>query len=406
MRAASFIYKSFIVQLLHKHIAPFLQTKQNKASRLLSYMGLGVGIVLLLCAIQMYVNINQLLRDKSPKKTGYDFLSVTKMVTNENMDTDNSFSPQDVDSLAQQPFLEGATPLISNQFKVIGSAGDMIPFSTNLFVEAVDNNYIDTVPASFTWQPGQKELPIILSADFLEMYNVFAPSWDLPQLSEKTIASLGLSLRCYGNRGEETYKGRVVALSYRINSILVPKNFVEWANQNLEGVAQKNVSRVYIKTKDANNPALLSHFEKLGYHVNKDKTRFGRVKQVLQAIVSGMAGFGVLVILLAMVLFSFYLQLMIARSKENLQLLLTLGYSPGWLSKTVARQWVPIYIMVVLVALAITALLHWLFKTYAMAGRDDLPPFINWTVIATAAILLVLSIFINYRMVKKLLNKL
>lgn len=394
------------MQSLHKHIVPFLQTRQNKASRLLSYIGLGIGIVLLLSALQMYININQLLKDKSPKKAGYDFLSVTKKVTNENMDGDNTFTPQDVTEMNKQPFLEGATPLLSNQFKVIASAGDMIPFSTNLFVEAVDNNYIDTVPANFTWQPGQKEVPVILSADFLEMYNVFAPSWDLPQLSEKTISSLVLSLRCYGNKGEETFKGRVVALSYRINSLLVPKNFVEWANQNLAGMEQKNVSRVYIKTKDANNPALLSYFEKEGYHVNKDKTRFGRVKQILQAIVSGMAGFGVLVILLAMVLFSFYLQLMIARSKENLQLLLTLGYAPGWLSKAVARQWVPVYITVVITALAVTALLHYLFGKFAMAGRDDLSPFINWTVIVTAVVLLALSVIINYRMVKRLLNKL
>jgi hypothetical protein len=394
------------MQPLYQHIAPFLQTRSNKASRWLSYIGLGIGIVLLLSALQMYININQLLQDKGPKKTGHDFLSVTKKVTNENMDADNSFTPADVAELNKQPFLEGATPLISNQFKVIASAGDLIPFSTNLFVEAVDNSYIDTVPPGFSWQPGQQELPIILSADFLEMYNVFAPSWDLPQLSDKTISSLVLSFRCYGSKGEATYKARVVALSYRINSILVPKGFVEWANQNLEGKAQQNVSRVYIKAKDANNPTLLAHFEKMGYHVNKDKTRFGRVKQVLQAIVSGMAGFGVLVILLAMVLFSFYLQLMIARSKENLQLLLTLGYAPSWLGKTVARRWVPIYVLVVLAALALTALLQWLFKTYAMGGRDDLPGHIHWMVAVTAAVLLALSILVNYRMVKKLLGRL
>jgi hypothetical protein len=46
------------------------------------------------------------------------------------------------------------------------------------------------------------------------------------------------------------------------------------------------------------------------------------VKGILQTIVSSLAGFGILVILLALVLFSFYLQLMIAKSKDNLQLLL------------------------------------------------------------------------------------
>ena len=113
-----------------------------------------------------------------------------------------------------------------------------------------------------------------------------------------------------------------------------------------------------------------------------------------------------MVILLAMVLFSFYLQLMIARSKENLQLLLTLGYSPDWLSKTVAKKWIPVYIVVVLMAVAITALLHFSFQHFVMTDREELSPFINWMVIAVAAVLLFLSVAVNYRLVKKLLHKL
>ena len=146
--------------------------------------------------------------------------------------------------------------------------------------------------------------------------------------------------------------------------------------------------------------------EQKNYHVNKDKTKFGRVKQILQAIVSGLSGFGVLVILLALVLFSFYLQLMISRSKENLQLLITLGYSPTWLSKTVATRWIPVYALIILSALILTALFQWGFQQVAMNGRDDLPVLIHWSVLAVAIILLALSITVNYRLVNKLLHKL
>jgi hypothetical protein len=127
---------------------------------------------------------------------------------------------------------------------------------------------------------------------------------------------------------------------------------------------------------------------------------------VLQAIVSGLAGFGILVILLAMVLFSFYLKLMIARSRENLQLLLTLGYSASWLSKTVARKWIPVYIVIVIAALAITALLQYLFAGNLVSVRDVLPPMIHVIVIGVAAVLLLLSITVNYRMVRRLLSRL
>jgi hypothetical protein len=47
--------------------------------------GLGIGVLLLLCSIQMFLNINTLLKEKSTRKDGADFISVTKTITNENM---------------------------------------------------------------------------------------------------------------------------------------------------------------------------------------------------------------------------------------------------------------------------------------------------------------------------------
>ena len=394
------------MKLSFKHIEPFLNVYQNKSSRWLGYIGLGVGVLLLLCSIQLYININQLLGDKNPKRNGFDFISVTKTITNDNMGKDNRFTQDDITEMQTQPFIDGVAPLKANAFKVMAGAGDIIPFSTFIFIESLDNNFIDTVPENFTWKEGQDEVPIIFSSDFLEMYNVFAPGSDLPQISEKTAGSVNIFLRCTGHNGEQLFKAHIVAFSDRINSILVPENFLTQMNKQLEGVDNLNCSRVFIKTKDANNPQLLSFLEQKNYHVNKDKTKFGRAKQVLQTIVGGLTGFGILIILLAMVLFSFYLQLMIARSKENLQLLLTLGYSPNWLSKTVAKKWTPVYIVVVLMALIITALLHWGFQYFAMSGNEQLSPFISWVVIAIAMILIGLCIFINYRLIKKLLDKL
>jgi len=394
------------VKLSFKHIAPFLNVFQNKTSRWLGYIGLGVGVLLLLCSIQMYININQLLKDKDPKKNGYDYISVTKTITNDNMGKDNHFTEDDIENIRSQPFIDGVAPLKSNSFKVMAGAGDVIPFSTYIFIESLDKDFIDTVPPNFTWQDGQAEVPIIFSSDFLEMYNVFAPGSNLPQISEKTAGSINIFLQCTGHNGERLFKARIVAFSDRVNSILVPENFLDELNKQLEGIDGINCSRVFIKTKDANNPQLLNYLEQKNYHVNKDKTKFGRVKQILQTIVGGLTGFGILIILLAMVLFSFYLQLMVARSKENLQLLLTLGYSPKWLSKTVAKKWTPVYIIVVLSALIITEIGQWSFQQFVLGDSDQLSPFINWTVLLVAIILVLLCIVINYRLIKKLLNKL
>lgn len=393
------------MQLSYQHIKRFLHTRQNAASRWMGYFGLGLGVLLLLISVQLYININVLLKDKNPRKDGYDYISITKLISNENMAEAHSFSDAEIEEIKTKPFIQDATPLLANKFLVKASGSSAVPFTTDLFLESIDNRFLDTIPKNFSWKQGQAIVPIIMSADYLELYNtVFAPSKDLPQFSEKSISSVLIQLECYAPNGTATiFKASVVGLSNRINSVLVPENFLTWANKNLGSSTNINPSRIFIKTTDANNTELLNFLQQKNYNINKDKTKFGRVKQLLQAIVSGLTGFGVLIILLAMLLFSFYLQLMIARSKDNLQLLLTLGYSPGWLSKTVAKRWVPVYTAIVLTALIGAAIFQWAFQQFALNGRSDLSPYLHWMVIIISAILLLLSTFINYRLVKKLL---
>jgi hypothetical protein len=397
------------VAVSFKPIRSLLQTGTNTSSRWFSYIGLGIGVLLLLCSIQMYINIQQLLGGESQRKEGSDFISISKTITNETMGQleKNLFNENDIKEITSQPFIEGVSPLVANRFRVQLSAGDIIPFSTDMFLESLDNSFIDTVPPNFTWKEGQDYIPIVFSSDFLEIYNVFAPGYGLPQLSEATASQVVVYITCYGANGvKQTFRSSIVALSDRVNSIIVPKNFLDWANKKFGNAADVKASRLYIKTKDANNPDFLSYLQQKNFKVNKDKTKFGRVKQVLQGIFSGLGIFGLLVVILALMLFSFYLQLMIARSKDNLQLLLLLGYSPNWLSKNVSKQFIPVYIGVVLVALALTEGMQWAFHHFAMFDRPELSTWLNWSVILTALLLIGLSLITNYRMVRKLLYRL
>ncbi|HET9279088.1 MAG TPA: hypothetical protein VFN95_12915 [Flavitalea sp.] len=393
--------------LSFKHIKPLLQTGTNKASRWLSYIGLGIGVLLLLCSIQMYINIQQLLKGNIVRKEGFDFISITKTITNETMGQTekNLFHENEIEEVKSKPFVEDVSPLLANQFRVQLSAGAIIPFSTDLFIETLDDSFIDTIPASFTWKEGQIDIPLIFSSDFLEIYNVFAPGQGLPQVSPETVSGIPILITCEGNGLKQTFRARVVALSDRINSVLAPKTFLDWANKTFGNSNNISASRLYIKTKDANSTELLNFLDQKDYKVNKDKTKFGRVKQVLQGIFSALGIFGLLVVILALMLFSFYLQLVIARSKDNLQLLITLGYSPTWLSKNVSRQFIPVYVGIVLVALIVTAIIQFLFHRFAMYQRPELSTFVHWSIIALAVALVALSLVTNYRLIRKLLYK-
>lgn len=387
-----------------KQISSFLNTSTNKWSKFLSYFGLGLGILLLLCSLQLFLDIQQLLGNENPRKSGYDYFSIAKNVTNETMGQleKNLFNSTEIDEIAKQPSVDGVSPLISNRFQVELSAGNIIPFSTSLFLESLDDDFLDTLPPNFRWKPGQEFLPMIVSSDFLQMYNVFAPGYGLPQVSEATASQIRIFITCTGINGtQQTFRGSIVAFSDRINSIIVPKDFLLWGNDVFAHNAEVKAARLYVKMKDANNPEFIRFLDQHQYRINKDKVKFGRIKGVLQTVVTGLGAFGLLVVLLALMLFSFYLQLIIAKSKDNLQLLLTLGYSPRWLTKTVAGKWIPVYITIVIVALALTAILQWLFYSYTSSMDTKMSPYIHWTVAALALVLIILTAASNYRLVKK-----
>ncbi|HVK97913.1 MAG TPA: hypothetical protein VM368_08850, partial [Flavisolibacter sp.] len=360
--------------LSFKHIKPLLQTNTSAGSRWFSYIGLGIGVLLLLCSAQMYINIQQLLQDKKVEKTGYEYISLSKVVTNESMGDieKNNFNEQEINELKEQDFIEDAAPLLANKFKMELNGGEALPIRSDFFIEALKDEFLDTIPPNFTWQPGQTDIPVIVSSDFLEIFNVFAPGYGLSQISPSTAQSIYLFIDCSGNGLQQTFRGNIVAFTDRVNSILVPQSFLEWANKTFGTNTPTSASRVFIKTKDVNNPDLLTFLDQKKYRINKDKTQFGRTKQVMQGIFTGLGVFGLLVVVMALMLFSFYLQLVIARSRENLSILLQIGYSPNWLSKNVSRRFIPVYIWIVFAALGFTQFIQWAFHHFVMYDREEL----------------------------------
>ncbi len=393
------------MKLHAKHIRSLIRNESH-LTKWIGYIGLGIGILLLLISVQMFVNIQQLLGEEAPRKSGgFDYVSVSKQITNSNMGKDNRFSKSDLDLLSQQPEIAGVAPLYSNQFRAEATAGNVLPFSTDLFLESLDPSFLDTLPAGFSWKPGQEDVPVIFSSDFLEMYNVFAPSQGLPQVSAKTISSVNIFLQCSGPLGNQNFRASIVALSDRVNSILVPESFLKWGNVHFAGDTSSLVSRIYIKTKDANNPQLIKFLDTHNYHINKDKIRFGRIKGMLQNTIGAIAALGVLVILLALILFGFYLQLMIARSKENVKLLLLLGYSPNWLSKSFSSTFLPVYLTIIVICLVLASIFQIYFSRLSIGGNGP-GILLHWGTWLTAVLMFLLTIFINRKMVKKEIRQL
>ena len=135
----------------------------------------------------------------------------------------STFTDEEIEDLRSQDFIEAVGVFVSNQFKVNASS-QMLGFYTELFFESVPDEFIDVSNSRWQWSKGDPEIPVILSRDYLALYNFgFAPSQGLPQFTPNTISKVSMDVNISGNGLRKTFQGRIIGFSDRINSILVPQ---------------------------------------------------------------------------------------------------------------------------------------------------------------------------------------
>ena len=112
------------------------------------------------------------------------------------------------------------------------------------------------------WDDNSQFIPMIVPNMFLDMYNFgFAASQNLPQLSQEIVMNLPLKITIQTPNGPMKIYGKVVGFSDRISSILVPQQFMDWANAKFGTDKNAKPSRVVIKTKDAGDPLLVQYLK-------------------------------------------------------------------------------------------------------------------------------------------------
>lgn len=309
---------------------------QNKSKwqLLLAAMGFVAGLVIMLLAVQTYWDIEAALQPQK-NKSGRDFLILNKEIglANTLKLASSQFTPNEIDSLKAQRFVAKMGLFTSNQFESYLEATSLIPFKTNLFFEAVPDNFLDVVPPQWAWDEHSGFVPIMMSQDFINLYNFgYAPSQGLPQIPKESVTLLPLKLRISGKGGERIYDAQIVGFSDRIASVLVPERFMVWANEHIGQSQPQQPSRLILETPNAADAAVADYLKKHGYLTNQDKLRASQTNSVLRLIMSLVGLLGVFFIALSVVIFLMNFRLIIAESKEEIRLLLQLGYRVKTLS--------------------------------------------------------------------------
>ncbi|CAN5219230.1 hypothetical protein BH11BAC6_BH11BAC6_00680 [soil metagenome] len=393
--------------MLNQLLKKLIKASSGRTKFVLAIIGLSVALLLILAAVQLQANYNDLLHSKTNQDSIANFLVINKKINDKTVGSTN-LSNAEMDDLKKQPFVEALGVLTPSRFKVgAQSVSDKIPFYSDIFFESVPDEFIDVQSADWKWDGNSNFIPMIVPNMFLDMYNFgFATSQDLPKLTQELVKSLPIEIRIKSPQGRQIFYGKVVGFSDRISSVLVPQPFMEWANKNFGSKDQSaDPSRVVIRTKDPGNPELVSYLNSHGLTTDADKTRFSKYRQVVDVVVNISWVTGATMFLFALLIFTLFIQLTIASCREEIILLITLGAAPKQLQKFLMKQFFPSNIIIVCVVLIVLAALQYFFKTTLEAQSIYLNPLLSYTTLAAAILMLFILWLVNGMSIKKYIRQ-
>lgn len=289
-------------------------------------IGAFIGLTLLLFSLQTWFDLRKILRESSE---GENYVILNKPVSLANTIFGKSvFKPEEIKDIGNQPFAKSVASFSANRFKVSASSS-AINFYTELFFESIPREHLDIQDADFRWQEGQTEIPIIMSKDYLALYNFgFAVSQGLPQFTPSTIRKVSFDINIRGKGTEKTFTGRIIGFSNRINSILVPESFMTFANAQYGDQPDFGASRILVKVANPYDKNLGIYLNEHGYELSTGRLIGGKLGSILNATIAALAIIGVLLMLLSTLVFVLNYQLIISKSASDITLLRQIGYHP------------------------------------------------------------------------------
>lgn len=292
-----------------------------------------LGMTIVLLSIQFYKDITPLFRsgDSFMKK---DFMIVSKKVNaiNSLLRNNNTFSEQEIDDLKKQRFIEEVGVFTPSQYKVyagVGMKDTGINMSTDMFFESVPDNFVDANLDKWHFNSSDSVIPIIIPRNYLNLYNFgFAQSRNLPQLSEGIMSLIQMDIYLRGNGYSNQFKGNIVGFSNRLNTILVPQSFMNWANKKMAPNNFPQPSRLIVEVNNPSDSAITSYFTEKGYEIEDGKLDTGKTNYFLRLIIFIVIGVGVFISILSFYILLLSIFLLLQKNTTKLENLLLIGFTP------------------------------------------------------------------------------
>jgi len=241
------------------------------------------------------------------------------------------FTDEDLNQLKNLNGVKNVSKIYTSKFPSRIYISGLANFYSEIFLEAIDNEFLSVDTTNFNWNQNQKRLPLIISNEFLHLYNYsFSGANNLPVLTTESAKFIPLKIEIGSKLGSlEVYSAKVHDFSDRYLSILVPKNFMIWANNIFADEKNKNSksTKIIVEVDRKEFTDFITLIDDKNYIVQNNKIGISENLKLLNYSLGLL-----LLISIGILLISFFFiylanMILIEKEQKNIQKLQLIGYS-------------------------------------------------------------------------------
>ena len=309
---------------------------RGRANLAIASGAFALGLLLVLMAVQVHYNLGLISGKRTTSGTdNREYLILTKPVgaihalSGVSKGMAASFRQDEIDHLAAQPFVLDLAPFTANRYAIRSNLGERLGMYADLFFESVPDAFLDNLPAEWGWAPGNTFLPVMVTRDWLDLYNFNVSAiYNLPQLTEETLSNVEFEVVVGSPGNEARFRSRIVTFSQRMPGMMVPQPFMDWANERF-GSGEARTNKVVVAVADAADPTLKQFLDDNRFEANAEQTGRRSFRAVALAIVALAGGVGLLFLALSLVIVLLAMRLLVSDARQVLHLMALLGYLPA-----------------------------------------------------------------------------
>lgn len=335
---------------------------QNKKQLIIAMIGAFMGITFLITSIHYIIKVNEF--GKGTDVFGPNTIIVQKKVTNSsslNL-SKTDFSAQELVKIKKEPFIVEVQPVISNNFDVSFETSDpLVPyFRTDVFIQTVDQRFLDVKTDQWHWSEGDEFVPMIMPREFLVMLNTFMSASGIPQISDDLAKQVKFKFKIWNGAGMERVNARIIGFTNEVSSLLVPASFMKFGNDKYSDGTEQKITQIIISGKESEFGLVEDLLNKRGLESKNAQMIVGRLKSVVGTLFVVVLGISIIAVLASGLVLLQYMQLLMSKNAYEVRTLLRIGYSP----KVIIRRFFVYFVKIFGIVSVLALVVFFIFKYF------------------------------------------